>query len=273
MKVLTAGKRVRRRRHGVRRADGEQVRHLRVRAAARSARRAVRGLLRKNKAACGVLFDAQPAGLPQGHRLVDRQREAGRDAPGALLKILDRRARERKAAAMTSYVALLRGVNVGGNKMVAMAELRADARRRRLQDRGRRCCRAATRRSAAARMKSPAKREALLEAETAKRLRPDVSTTTCVPPAELQAAIDANPLKAAGEAGSQPSARQLLQGAARHGEGQGRTGRDRRVPRSFAATAVTSTCSYPAGQGKLEGPAPSSTGSSACAAPGAAGTP
>jgi uncharacterized protein (DUF1697 family) len=33
--------------------------------------------------------------------------------------------REREAAAVTSYVAFLRGINVGGNKMVAMAELRA----------------------------------------------------------------------------------------------------------------------------------------------------
>ena len=36
---------------------------------------------------------------------------------------------------MTSYVALLRGVNVGGNKMVAMAELRDDADGARLRGR------------------------------------------------------------------------------------------------------------------------------------------
>ena len=39
-----------------------------------------------------------------------------------LKKLIDA-VREREAAPMTTYIGLLRGINVGGNKMVAMAEL------------------------------------------------------------------------------------------------------------------------------------------------------
>lgn len=101
---------------------------------------------------------------------------------------------------MTFYIALLRGVNVGGNKMVAMAELRdmltalgfKDAKT--LLQSGNAVFRGPA--------KAPAKLEAVLEAETKKRLG-----LTCdyhVRTAEgLQAAIDANPLKA--EATKDPS--------------------------------------------------------------------
>ena len=94
---------------------------------------------------------------------------------------------------MTCYVALLRGINVGGNKMVAMADLRdmltalgfEDAKT--LLQSGNAVFRTAA--------KAPVKLEALLEAETKKRLG-----LTCDfhvrSGAELQAAIDANPLKA-----------------------------------------------------------------------------
>jgi len=101
---------------------------------------------------------------------------------------------------MTSYVALLRGVNVGGNKMVAMAELREmlatlgfeDAKT--LLQSGN-----ATFRGQAA---PPGKLEALLEAAIQKRfgLTCDFHVRTA---AELAAAIDANPLKA--EAKKDPS--------------------------------------------------------------------
>jgi uncharacterized protein (DUF1697 family) len=101
---------------------------------------------------------------------------------------------------MTSYVALLRGVNVGGNKMVAMAELRdmltalgfADAKT--LLQSGNAVFRCAA--------KSSVKLEALLEAETKTRLglTCDYHVRTAE---ELQAAIDANPLKA--EAKKDPS--------------------------------------------------------------------
>jgi uncharacterized protein (DUF1697 family) len=101
---------------------------------------------------------------------------------------------------MTSYVALLRGVNVGGNKMVAMADLRdmltklgfEDAKT--LLQSGNAVFRCAA--------KPPAKLEALLEAATTKRfgLTCDYHIRTA---AELQDAIDANPLKA--EAKEDPS--------------------------------------------------------------------
>ena len=93
---------------------------------------------------------------------------------------------------MTCYVALLRGVNVGGNKMVAMADLRdmltklgfEDAKT--LLQSGNAVFRGAA--------KAPAKLEALLEAEAKKRfgLTCDFHIRTA---AELQAVIDANPLK------------------------------------------------------------------------------
>ena len=101
---------------------------------------------------------------------------------------------------MTSYVALLRGVNVGGNKMVAMAELRdmlttlgfEDAKT--LLQSGNAVFRCPA--------KTPAKLEQLLEAESKKRLglTCDFHVRTA---GELQAAIDANPLQA--EAKKDPS--------------------------------------------------------------------
>ena len=101
---------------------------------------------------------------------------------------------------MTSYVALLRGVNVGGNKMVAMADLRAMMETIGLKDAktllqsGNAVFRCAA--------KPPAKLETLLEAETKKRLglTCDYHVRTGD---ELQDAIDANPLKA--EAAKDPS--------------------------------------------------------------------
>ena len=94
---------------------------------------------------------------------------------------------------MTSYVALLRGVNVGGNKMVAMAELRDLLTRLGFEDAktllqsGNAVFRGAA--------KAPPKLEALLEAETKKRLglTCEVHVRTA---ADLASAIDANPLKA-----------------------------------------------------------------------------
>ena len=101
---------------------------------------------------------------------------------------------------MTSYVALLRGVNVGGNKMVAMADLRTMLEALGFQDAktllqsGNAVFRGAA--------KSPAKLEQLLEAEAKKRLglTCDVHVRTAE---ELRAAIDANPLEA--EAKKDPS--------------------------------------------------------------------
>ena len=94
---------------------------------------------------------------------------------------------------MTSYVALLRGVNVGGSKMVAMAELRAMlsalgfADVKTLLQSGNAVFRG--------RAQAPAALEKLLETETAKRL-----TLTCDyhvrTAAELHAVIEANPLPA-----------------------------------------------------------------------------
>lgn len=101
---------------------------------------------------------------------------------------------------MTSYIALLRGVNLGGHKMIAMADLRdmlialgfEDAKT--LLQSGNAVFRCAA--------KPSAKLEALLEVETKKRLglTCDYHVRTA---AELQAAIDANPLKA--EAKKDPS--------------------------------------------------------------------
>jgi len=101
---------------------------------------------------------------------------------------------------MTSYVALLRGVNVGGNKMVPMAELRAMleglgfADVKTLLQSGNAVFRAPA--------APPAKLEQQLEAETKKRLglTCDYHVRTA---AELRAVIDANPLHA--EAKSDPA--------------------------------------------------------------------
>jgi uncharacterized protein (DUF1697 family) len=101
---------------------------------------------------------------------------------------------------MTSYVALLRGVNVGGNKMVSMAELRAMLEALGLADvktllqSGNAVFRAPA--------KPPAKLEQLLESETRKRLglTCDYHVRTA---AELRAVIEANPLGA--EAKSDPA--------------------------------------------------------------------
>lgn len=94
---------------------------------------------------------------------------------------------------MTSYVALLRGVNLGGHRMVAMAELREMLETLGLSDvktllqSGNAIFRGAA--------KSPARLEQQLEAATAKRfgMSCDYHVRTA---AELREAIDANPLKA-----------------------------------------------------------------------------
>jgi uncharacterized protein (DUF1697 family) len=94
---------------------------------------------------------------------------------------------------VTSYVALLRGVNVGGNKMVAMAELREMLTALGFQDAktllqsGNAVFRGPA--------KPPAKIEQQLEAAMTKHfgMSCDYHVRTA---AELQAAIDANPLKA-----------------------------------------------------------------------------
>ena len=101
---------------------------------------------------------------------------------------------------MTTYVALLRGINVGGNKMVAMAALRealtdmgfTDVRT--LLQSGNVVFRAAA--------TSPAKLEAQLEQAIAKRLgvTADFHVRTG---AEFQAVMDANPFRA--EAAADPS--------------------------------------------------------------------
>ena len=57
--------------------------HLRLRAAARSARGAVRGPARGRTRPRRAFFEAQPPGYRKVIGLVDRQREEGRDAPGA----------------------------------------------------------------------------------------------------------------------------------------------------------------------------------------------
>jgi len=101
---------------------------------------------------------------------------------------------------MTSYVALLRGVNVGGNKMVAMAELRAMLEALGFEDAKTllQSGNAVFRGKAA----TPARLETLLETETKKRfgLACDYHVRTA---AELDAAIAANPLQA--EAKKDPS--------------------------------------------------------------------
>jgi len=101
---------------------------------------------------------------------------------------------------MTAYVALLRGVNVGGNKMVAMADLREMLATLGFED-PKTLLQSG---NAVFRGKAtpPAKLEAMLEAATQKRfgLTCDFHVRTA---AELEAAIDANPLKA--EAKKDPS--------------------------------------------------------------------
>jgi uncharacterized protein (DUF1697 family) len=101
---------------------------------------------------------------------------------------------------MTTYVALLRGINVGGNKMVAMAELREMLVRMEFADvttvlqSGNVVLRAST--------KTPAKLEALLETEIEKRLKMKVDFHVRTS-GEWQAIIDANPFEA--EAMADPS--------------------------------------------------------------------
>jgi uncharacterized protein (DUF1697 family) len=107
---------------------------------------------------------------------------------------------ERTAVEMTTYVALLRGINVGGNKMVAMAELRellgamgfADVTT--LLQSGNVVLRAST--------KSAAKLEGLLEAEIEKHLKVNVDFHVRTS-GEWQAIVDANPFAA--EAKADPS--------------------------------------------------------------------
>ena len=101
---------------------------------------------------------------------------------------------------MTSYVALLRGINVGGNNMVAMADLRAMltalgfADVKTVLQSGNAVFRGPA--------TSPARLEQRLEAEMTKRfgISCDYHVRTA---AELREAMDANPLKA--EAKKDPS--------------------------------------------------------------------
>src|SRR5204862_2732684 len=93
-----------------------------LRAAPRSAGRALCLAAEEEQARLGV-FRGTAAGLPQDDGLVHRQRETRRDADAAPQQI-DRRLREREATGMTTYIGLLRGINLAGNKMVAMADLR-----------------------------------------------------------------------------------------------------------------------------------------------------
>ena len=101
---------------------------------------------------------------------------------------------------MTSYVAFLRGINVGGNKMVAMADLREMLTAVGFQD-AKTLLQSG---NAVFRYKAqpPAKLEQLLERETNARLglTADFHVRTAD---ELRAAIDANPLMA--EATKDPS--------------------------------------------------------------------
>jgi uncharacterized protein (DUF1697 family) len=101
---------------------------------------------------------------------------------------------------MTTYVALLRGINVGGNKMVAMADLRAMLEA--LGFKGAKTLLQSGNAVFRCPGKPPTKLEGQLEAETKKRLglTCDFHVRTAE---ELQAAIDANPLKA--EAQKDPS--------------------------------------------------------------------
>lgn len=93
---------------------------------------------------------------------------------------------------MTTYVALLRGINVGGNKTIAMADLRAAlaemgfADVRTVLQSGNVVFRAAAR--------APAKLEALLEKETGTRFgfSPDFHVRTA---GEWRAVVDANPFR------------------------------------------------------------------------------
>ena len=101
---------------------------------------------------------------------------------------------------MATYVALLRGINVGGNKMIAMAELRAALTKagfsnvRTLLQSGNVVLDAAA--------SSPAKLEYQLEAEVKKRFSLDVEVHVRSA-AELAAVIKANPFGA--EAKRDPS--------------------------------------------------------------------
>lgn len=93
---------------------------------------------------------------------------------------------------MTTYVALLRGINVGGHKMIAMADLRAAlaemgfAEARTVLQSGNVVFRAAAR--------APARLEALLERESGTRFgfAPDFHVRTA---GEWRAAVDANPFR------------------------------------------------------------------------------
>jgi len=101
---------------------------------------------------------------------------------------------------MATYVALLRGINVGGNKMIAMAELRAALTKagfsnvRTLLQSGNVVLDAGA--------SSPAKLESQLEAEVKKRFSLEVEFHVRSP-AEWAAVIEANPFAA--EAKADPS--------------------------------------------------------------------
>jgi uncharacterized protein (DUF1697 family) len=92
---------------------------------------------------------------------------------------------------MTSYIALLRGVNVGGNKMVPMADLRAMLVKMGLT--GAKTLLQSGNAVFAAKTQPPAKLEQLLETETKKRFgfSCDYHVRTAD---ELDAVIAANPL-------------------------------------------------------------------------------
>jgi uncharacterized protein (DUF1697 family) len=103
---------------------------------------------------------------------------------------------------MPTYIALLRGINVGGNKMVSMADLRALTESlgftnvRTLLQSGNLLL------DASGGRRSPAALEKQLEAETLKRFKIEVSYLVRTP-ADLAAVIQANPFPR--EAAADPS--------------------------------------------------------------------
>ena len=157
------------------------------------------GMLKKHKAAW-TFFEAQPPSYRKviGWWIVER--EEGRDAARAAQEA-DRGLRAGAALAMTTYIALLRGINVGGNKMVAMAALRdaltdmgfTDVRT--LLQSGNVVLRAAAKSPGKAR--NPARKG---DREAARRSRLDFHVRTA---AEFKAVMDANPFRA--EATTDPS--------------------------------------------------------------------
>ena len=101
---------------------------------------------------------------------------------------------------MTRYICLLRGVNLGGNNMIAMADLKAHLTKRGYRDvrsllqSGNVILSAAT--------KSPATLESDLEAEIEKRFKLTIDLHVRTG-AEWQALVDGNPFRA--EAAKNPA--------------------------------------------------------------------